>query len=654
MKEILLRFMLPVLFAGLFSHYGMGQSVDAGQQTDQLQTEGLKTEISEIVREADKLKTKNPDQALELLKQALNKAEKVAAADLKADVEYKLIRAYMNKGYYNSGLRVGFNALRYYESVGDSSAMGKTKHQIATIYLENGNSELSLQYDTEALELLDPEKDSIDIAWTILGLGNYMDYAEKSDSALYHYFIALDLAVAVKDDHCTQACLNNIALIYNDKGEFENALRYYERGVAITRQMNDYSSTAFILNNIGGMYLKRDDFETALKYSEEAYGMAIEHQTASGLVNIHSNLAQAYSATQQWEKAFFHQEAYTKLIQSYFNEKRAAAMADIEGKYQNEQKQAKIALLNKENEFNELEISRQRSVQNLMAVGIGLLLILVVVAVLAYRDKQKTNRLLHAQQEEIKRINAGLEIKIEERTVALANVNTELNDLLYRTSHDLRTPITKLMGLLGLAKTEAMPAEAVLGLIDRTLDQLNQQNLSVCELGIIRYHDPKPIKVDIRDAMEAVIEDVEGDPHLESAEIKLDVSAGIVGTMDLYLLKIAVKEVLVNAVTFGKGSPLPVHLTGRKEGSHLRIQIKDNGPGIPQEIRESLFDLFVKGTNAPERFGLGLYKARLAVERMGGRIDCLAGDGAGTVFEIVLPGMIGNYNPGKRAEVVEA
>lgn len=461
-----------------------------------------------------------------------------------------------------------------------------------------------------------------------------MDHTKKPDSALHYYFIALDLAKKVKNDYLVYACYNNIANMYKDKQDFQTALGYYQKGIELTKRMGENSSTAFTLNNVGALYLKMGKPKEALKYSEEAFGMALEQQSASGLVNIYSNLAKAYEAEGMWEKAYHNQKEYTQLIEDYFNEKRTSSMADMEAKYQNEKKQAEIALLNKENEFQDLKIDRQRSLQNLMAAGLGLLFMFVIVIILAYRDKQKTNRLLHEQQEEIKRINAGLERMVKERTEALASMNTELNELLYRTSHDLRTPITKLMGLVGLAKTQAMPAETVLDYIDQTMELLNQQNLSICEIGIIRHHNPTPVETDLKTTLEGVVRDLKDHPQFEGQEIKLEVDEGINCLLNPYLFRIAVKEVAGNALAFGTNQSAPIRITAQKVGPHLRLEVRDQGPGIPDEIRDSLFDLFVKGANTPGHFGLGLYKARLAVEQLGGTLTYQSVPGEGTAFEI--------------------
>jgi tetratricopeptide (TPR) repeat protein len=399
MKTRYFRFLFVLLLAGCTVSPLWSQPADAVG----------KAKIAAMLAKADSLLAIAPDSSLSLAKLALAKTEEEGWLDSKAATELILARAYMNKGYYNLGLNAGFNSLRYYESVRDTVAMGKAKHRIATIYLETENVALAQQYENESLEslLMAPKKDTLALFWTYLGMGNLMERAEDSDSALHYFFTALELAKAVQNNRAMHSCYNNIALNYRNRKDFDNALAYFQKGIAITRAGQDYSSTAFMLDNVGGTYFRMGQFKEALQYSEEAYGMAIEHQTASGLVNIHSNLAQAYAATGKWENAYFHQHAYTELVETYFNEKSSSSMADLEGKYQNEKKQAEIALLNKDNEFKALQIDRQNTTQNLLIGVLALLLLLVVVAVVAYLDKQKTNRLLHDQQEQIKRINAA-------------------------------------------------------------------------------------------------------------------------------------------------------------------------------------------------------------------------------------------------------
>ena len=532
MKVITRRFFMLMLFTGLSFSILMGADPYPERPAD---------EVPRMLKKAESLRYIDPDSCLKILENALSLTKEAGSDSLQAETEYLLARAYMSKGYYNTALASGFEALHYFESVGDSSGMGKVKHRMATIYLETENIALSRQYDQEALNLLDPVKDSLDIAWTLLDMGNYMDYTDQHDLSFYYYFMSLEIARQINDGYAAFSCYNNLALLYQENKEFETALEYYQKGMEITLRNEDFSSTAFILNNIGLMYFKWGKLPEARQYCEQAYGMAPEHQSASGLVNIHSNLAMIYEANQKWDQAFVHQKAYTELIQNYFNEKISSSMADMEGKYQNEKKQAEIALLNKENELNALVIERQKTLQKLMAGGLVLLVFLVIFIVVAYRDKQKTNQLLSEQQEEIKRINSGLEQKVKERTEALARANRDLTDLLYRTSHDLRSPLTKIMGLMELTRSGAMPASEVLKHVEETTEILNRQNLSVCEIGEIREHIPAPQSIELRKTLLSLLDTLKIHPPVSADRIKLEVDPTLTCSLDPFLLGIAVK-----------------------------------------------------------------------------------------------------------------
>jgi signal transduction histidine kinase len=209
---------------------------------------------------------------------------------------------------------------------------------------------------------------------------------------------------------------------------------------------------------------------------------------------------------------------------------------------------------------------------------------------------------------------------------------------LYRSSHDLRSPITKILGLLGLAEAGAMPTETVLEHIGRTMEGLNGQNLSICELGSIRDHRSAPASLDLQESLEEVLSELKTSFDVDTSAVELEVNAGTVCTVDSYLLKIAVREIVANALAYGGSGK--VRIVAQNEGGQLRMAVEDQGPGIPAGIQQTLFDLFVRGNNSPSHFGLGLYKARLAVQRMGGKLSYRSKTDGGTVFEIVVRGAV--------------
>ncbi len=101
------------------------------------------------------------------------------------------------------------------------------------------------------------------------------------------------------------------------------------------------------------------------------------------------------------------------------------------------------------------------------------------------------------------------------------------------------------------------------------------------------------------------------------------------------LLKQAILNIIINGCqVMPRGGRLLVE-TGRDEENHVFIAITDSGPGIPEEARDKIFNLYY--TTKPKGSGIGLAQAFRAVQLHNGRIKVESEVGAGTCFRIVLP-----------------
>ena len=74
-----------------------------------------------------------------------------------------------------------------------------------------------------------------------------------------------------------------------------------------------------------------------------------------------------------------------------------------------------------------------------------------------------------------------------------------------------------------------------------------------------------------------------------------------------------------------------------QEGQHIRLTIKDNGEGIPEEIKEDIFNPFFSTKEKKEGSGLGLYIVYNEVNKMQGDIKVDSQEGEGTTFTITIP-----------------
>jgi signal transduction histidine kinase len=106
-------------------------------------------------------------------------------------------------------------------------------------------------------------------------------------------------------------------------------------------------------------------------------------------------------------------------------------------------------------------------------------------------------------------------------------------------------------------------------------------------------------------------------------------------------------QVLVNLIqnaidamrtkTYPEGESPRIRISGVREGTNVRIKVRDNGPGVPQEIRNQIFDPFFTTKDVGAGMGLGLAICHRVVAEHGGRIDVRSEDGSHSEFVLEFP-----------------
>jgi two-component system sensor histidine kinase KdpD len=105
------------------------------------------------------------------------------------------------------------------------------------------------------------------------------------------------------------------------------------------------------------------------------------------------------------------------------------------------------------------------------------------------------------------------------------------------------------------------------------------------------------------------------------------------------LIEQALFNILENAARFSPPGQA-VRVVVRPKGEQIQIDVIDRGPGIPEDERARIFDMFYsvsRGDRAPQGTGLGLAICRGMIGAHGGSVEALPGDGIGTTIRITLP-----------------
>lgn len=227
-------------------------------------------------------------------------------------------------------------------------------------------------------------------------------------------------------------------------------------------------------------------------------------------------------------------------------------------------------------------------------------------------------------------------------------LNQRQSNFVDSVTHELKTPIAALrlyLETLQLRNLDENQREDFYQTMENELlrlDHLISQLLEVGRLDAIgQQADPEDIALPglLRQCAESACahqkKDIEGTVRFETDEV-------IVHARRL-VLEMIFRNLLDNAVKYA-GDPPEVKVTAQMNGRNkVKIQITDNGEGVPAELRRKIFRIFYRGGSELERrqkgTGLGLYISRTLTQILKGSIAVHdREDGPGSVFEVELPG----------------
>jgi Na+/proline symporter/nitrogen-specific signal transduction histidine kinase len=254
------------------------------------------------------------------------------------------------------------------------------------------------------------------------------------------------------------------------------------------------------------------------------------------------------------------------------------------------------------------------------------------------RELERKSRALEIATEELKRANQRL-----------TELDRLKDEFISTVSHELRTPLTSIRSfseiLLDNPDLRLAERNQFLEIVVKESERLTRLindilDLSRIESGRMEWHlstcDPKDILADALAATSGLFKEKEITLEPEFANDLPRI------TVDRDRLMQVVINLLSNAAKFAQPQGGRVTVRMARQDRQLAVSVEDNGPGIPPEQFEAVFDRFhqLRGdtsTGKPKGWGLGLTICRQIVEHFGGRIWVEPGRPNGAVFRFTLP-----------------
>jgi len=564
----------------------------------------------------------NIEKAIEYYMEAIEVANDQGIDDRLVFLYNNLGNIYTNNSKFDLAIENYLNSLQYAQKTNNFSDQAIALNNIGLINYKLGNFTQAIDYYIEARKiridhdlLEDINTVYINLALCYNAIGNRQ---EAINSFNYVLTNSDESEKGIKID-----AYFGLGKAYFDQNRNEEAEQFFNLAKDIAEVMSDTKKLSSIEYYLAYIHYHLNNMGKSLNFLTSSQKRAEEINSRERLKNNYELFSKIYEKNSDYLHAYANLKQFVAYKDSIFNEQLAEKFKDAHVRFQ-----GSIS--------DEIIAGQEETIKNsrLYAILLGSSLVFAMIgAVLLYRTNQYRRRM-----------NEKLDGLVKERTNELINSNDklvksrkELNNFLYKTSHDIRGPIATLMGLTNLTRLE-YPNENIdffLKKIDSTAEHLNE---IINRLTVISHINTQPVsleEINLFELINKILKDCE-------TQYKKKVKFRIIGNppdfikTDKILIEYILNSIINNAYKFSdKREPYPFIELGVKTEPQLNITIKDNGIGIQKKYAEKIFDLFFVASEKNHGAGIGLYQAMLAVERLDGTIR-VKKSRKPTVFNITL------------------
>ncbi len=263
---------------------------------------------------------------------------------------------------------------------------------------------------------------------------------------------------------------------------------------------------------------------------------------------------------------------------------------------------------------------------------------IMFVRVTNITDKKEKESKINGLLEETLLVNQELKSKNH----ALNKANRELDNFVYRVSHDLRAPIASTLGLIDLAKieTDKEKADEYLQYIRQSMHKLDDLIRDILDYSKNNRMEVQRENVALQQLTESVISQYQFLIEDKGIRVINDISEKASIYTDVRRFTVILNNLISNAIRYSNPYKEDKYIKIEydcDEREHI-IAVSDNGIGIPNKYQSDIFKMFFRIDNrGVSGSGIGLYIVKESLDKLNGKINVYSIEGKGTTFTVSLP-----------------
>jgi signal transduction histidine kinase len=540
---------------------------------------------------------------------------------------------YYDLGEYDEAYFYFKQSFRLANLLGDSLRMTIALHNVGKVFKELGQYDQALEHLTLSRRMSAEIGDHVGIAYSYDALGDLQIKKGHYDSALALLRNSLILTRQYKEHVLEPRTLIRIASIYTSKGDITRALAAYDSAYNLHRKTNNRFGLAEVELGRGIAFMTERAYDKALASINTSLTTAKAQNARILEIKCYAQLATLWEMKGDYKQSLGAFKQYKQLEDSLFSQDMQSKLLRDQIRFETEAKDTRIAELSKLNELRDDQIKKEEFKRNILVVVVALSAIVLITVYRSGQRRRQINMLLLKHQEDM-----------EKRSDELERLNQVKDKFFSIISHDLRSPINALAGILDLMSKDAVKPEdftqhtkelrtrfnhtrtLLNNLLDWTLLQMDKLNLQAA-------------RIDLNKIVEENIQ-LLGATKDKKIELVNNVPTHAIGYADSNTINLVIRNLMTNAIKFTNDGGV-VQINGDEKVSEWLLSVRDNGIGIKPDVLKILFDktapYTTRGTANEKGTGLGLILCKEFVEKNGGKIWVESEEGKGSTFWFTIP-----------------
>jgi len=538
------------------------------------------------------------------------------------------------------------------------SKLGYLHLTMGHLYGSTNNTDKQISSYNQSIAIAESLQDSGLVALANMNLGGVYIRLNKLDSALLFEQTALEK----EEGKYRGGVLNSIGYIYEAKGDFELALDAYRKSLNYGLKRNNLSGIIGSSLSLSSLFITFNKPDSSLYYSRKALETTKITQQSQSMANAYQLISDVFSNQGKGDSAYTYLKLATAIRDSLNNAQRENLLA-----YQNLGFDEQLRL----RELEEEKASFQNKIRTNTLMGS--LFTLLIIAFFLYRNnkhKQKANTKLQEQKEEIQ--TTLEQLKSTQSQLIQSEKMASLGELIAGIAHEIQNPLNfvnnfsevnnELIDELNdeLDKGDIEEAKAISKDIKENEQKINHHGKRAADIvkGMLLHSRTSSGQKELTDInaladeyLRLAYHGLRAKDKSFNADFKTDFDPTLpkinvipqdIGRVLLNLINNAFYAVTEQSKLFQSSElwksyqPL-VAVSTIKLGDRIQISVMDNGPGIPLEIKDKIFQPFFTTKPTGQGTGLGLSLSYDIVKAHGGTITVESIEQNGTEFIITLP-----------------